>query len=226
MVLVWAERTNLVRDVVRNDNYTATIRILSEELGFDILEWRNTMDEQFSRSDGDWNGVEYEGLVDKFRTFLTRASTCRPIFSSQTSASHTQSTQGSRTSQVPASSSSSSRGASSSRRQVILLEDLPNILHAATQSSFHAALDDFVRAPDGGVSPLVIIVSDAGLRGEDAEEGGARWRSRSKDAIDVRNVLPPHLLNSPYVTHTKCAYIFFNEHPCIDLLTSPFRKQL
>ena len=182
---------------------TATIRILSEELGFDILEWRNTMDEQFSRSDGDWNGVEYEGLVDKFRTFLTRASTCRPIFPSQTSASHTRSTQGSRTSQVQASSSSSSRGASSSRRKVILLEDLPNILHPATQSSFHAALDDFVRAPDGGVSPLVIIVSDAGLRGEDAEEGGARWRSRSKDAIDVRNVLPPHLLDSPYVTQIK-----------------------
>ena len=161
------------------------------------------MDEQFSRSDGDWNGIKYEGLVDKFRMFLTRASTCRPIFPSQTSASHTQSTQGSRTSQVPASGSSSSCGASSSRRQVILLEDLPNILHPATQSSFHAALDDFVRAPDGGVSPLVIIVSDAGLRGEDAEEGGARWRSRSKDAIDVRNVLPPHLLNSPYVTQIK-----------------------
>ena len=38
---------------------TATMHVLSNELGFDILEWRNTMDEQFSRSDGDWNGIEY-----------------------------------------------------------------------------------------------------------------------------------------------------------------------
>ncbi|TBU21777.1 P-loop containing nucleoside triphosphate hydrolase protein [Dichomitus squalens] len=179
---------------------TATVRMLSDELGFDVLEWRNTMDERFSRSEGDWDGVEYEGLAEKFRTFLTRASTCRPIFVSQTQSSQTQSTQGSRTSQIPPSGSSSSTSASSSRRRVILLEDLPNILHPATQASFHLALDDFVATPDGGVSPLIIIISDAGLRGEDAEEGGARWRSRSKEAIDMRNVLPPHLLNSPYVT--------------------------
>ena len=53
---------------------TATVRVLAAELGCNILEWRNTMDEKFSRSAGDWNGVEYEGLSDKFRSFLQRAS--------------------------------------------------------------------------------------------------------------------------------------------------------
>ncbi|KAI1798450.1 P-loop containing nucleoside triphosphate hydrolase protein [Ganoderma leucocontextum] len=175
---------------------TATIQVLSREIGFDLLEWRNTMAEQFSRSEGEWNGIEYEGSADKFRTFLGRASTCRPIFASQSSTPQTQSTQGSRIS----ASSASSTSTGSSRQRVILLEDLPNILHSATQSSYHAALEDFVEAPDGGAAPLVLIISDAGLRGEDGEEGGARWKSRSKEAMDVRNVLPPTLLRSPYVT--------------------------
>lgn len=153
------------------------------------------MTEQFSRSEGEWNGVEYEGSADKFKTFLGRASTCRPIFASHSSTSHTQSTQGSRT----------SASSGSSRQRVVLLEDLPNILHSATQASFHAALEEFVEAPDGGAAPLVIIISDAGLRGEGTEEGGgARWKSRSKEAMDVRNVLPPTLLRSSYVTQIKC----------------------
>ncbi|PIL27277.1 hypothetical protein GSI_10424 [Ganoderma sinense ZZ0214-1] len=181
---------------------TAAMQILSREIGFDILEWRNTMAEQFSRSEGEWNGIEYEGSADKFRTFLGRASTCRPIFASQSSTSHTQSTQGSRIS----SSSASSTGAGSSRQRIILLEDLPNVLYPPTQSSFHAALEDFVDTPDRGAAPLVIIISDAGLRGEDAEDGGARWKSRSKEAMDVRNVLPPNLLRSPYVTQINSLY--------------------
>ena len=166
------------------------------------------MAEQFSRSEGEWNGIEYEGSADKFRTFLGRASTCRPIFTSQSSTSQTQSTQGSRMSV----SSASSSGAGSSRQRVILLEDLPNILHSATQTSFHAALEDFVETPDGGAAPLVIIISDAGLRGEDGEERGARWKSRSKEAMDVRNVLPPNLLRSPYVTQIKCVDLCV---PCV-----------
>ncbi|KAI0353325.1 hypothetical protein OH77DRAFT_1483691 [Trametes cingulata] len=183
---------------------TATIRVLSKELGYEILEWRNSMDEHFSRDpDSDSSFVEYEGLSDKFQAFLTRASSCRPIFSSQPSAQPT-SSQASRSSQLPPSSSSSSTtatpAASPPKRQLILLEDLPNILHPATQASFHAALEAFVASPEGSVAPLVIIISDAGVRGENPEEDIPRWKSRTKEAMDVRNVLPPSLLHSPYVT--------------------------
>ncbi|RPD65187.1 P-loop containing nucleoside triphosphate hydrolase protein [Lentinus tigrinus ALCF2SS1-7] len=183
---------------------TATIRILSAELGCEILEWRNAMDDQFTTNEDDWGSKEHEGLAEKFRTFLTRAASCRPLFATPSvTPQGTQSSQSSRASQLPPSaseSSTSSMGPSSSRRQLILLEDLPNILHAGTQASFHAALEGFVAASETSVAPVVLIISDAGLRGENPDEDAPRWRSRTKEAIDVRNVLPPSLLNSPYVT--------------------------
>ncbi|KAI0674065.1 Rad17-domain-containing protein [Trametes maxima] len=176
---------------------TATIRILSKELGYEILEWRNSMDEQFSpdshSTSAGWASVEYEGLSDKFQAFLTRASTCPTRASSQ--ASHS--------SQLPSSSSSSAASSSTPKRQLILLEDLPNVLHPTTQVSFHAALEKFVSTAESSVAPLVIIISDAGLRGENGEEDGSRWKSRNREAMDVRNVLSPSLLNSPYVTQVS-----------------------
>ena len=183
---------------------TATIRVLSAELGCEILEWRSTTDEHFPAGKDDWGYTEYEGLAEKFRTFLTRAASCRSLFATSEITSHgTQSTQSSRASQLPTSASASS--SSSARRQLILLEDLPNILHAGTQVSFHAALEGFAAVSEGSVAPLVIVISDAGLRGERAEEDGSQWRMRNKEAINVRNVLPPSLLNSPYATQIRCA---------------------
>ena len=151
------------------------------------------MDEHFSQDlDSLSAGVEYEGLSEKFQAFLARASSCRPIFSSQPSHS---------LSQMTSSSSAASRS-SPPKSQLIVLEDLPNILHPATQASFHAALESFIASPEGSVAPLVIIISDAGLRGE-GEDDNARWKSRGKEAMDVRNVLPPSLLHSPFVTQIR-----------------------
>ncbi|OBZ77252.1 Cell cycle checkpoint protein RAD17 [Grifola frondosa] len=178
---------------------TTTLRVLSRELGFEILEWRNTMDEQFSREN--MERVEFEGLSEKFQTFLTRASNCRSIFSG--AATHTTTFSPSQSQSRPSQSSSMftpSPSPINAKRQIILLEDLPNILHASTQAAFHAALEAFVASPDPGVAPLVIIVSDAGLRGENTDDDVDAWRGRKKEAVDVRNVLPPSLLNSPYVT--------------------------
>lgn len=204
--------------------------MLARELGFEIVEWRNGADERFARSDdgGEWGwDEEYEGLADKFRTFLARASSCRSVLApprtpatspSQSQArSSTQSSSATASSQSKlrpsqsepqlsassASSTASSKPAAQDRQQVILLEDLPNILHAGTQAAFHAALEAFVALPSG--APLVLIISDAGLRGEDAEADGGGWRARSREAVDVRSALPPGLLNSPYVTQIGCA---------------------
>lgn len=182
------------------------------------MEWRNSTDERFSRDnafedDGaDVARMEYESIVDKFRNFLTRAGTCQSVFSSGQvlKSHHTRSSQSSR----PLAQGSSRPNASSQtltaqssiapdrKRHVILLEDLPNILHPGTQASFHSAIEEFVSLPATSVAPLVIIVSDAGLRGEDVENDGGSWR-RGKEAVDVRNVLPPSLINSPYVTQVR-----------------------
>ncbi|KAJ7703372.1 hypothetical protein B0H16DRAFT_1747969 [Mycena metata] len=118
--------------------------------------WRNAMEVGSSRfgDDGqnDTYSSDHESLFSKFEAFLTRASTCQTIFAD-----------------------ASDRGAK-------LSPDPPNILHAATQQRFHAALQSLIGAPHVDPVPVVVIVSDAGTRGEAWDErlasgvwgGGAR----------------------------------------------------
>lgn len=113
--------------------------------------------------------ADRESLSRKFQNFLLRAASYRPLLAS--SSTHT------------------------STRRLIVLEDLPNILHPVVLQSFHAALLAFVDAPPDDACPLVIIVSDAGMRGEDEDTS-----SSASAAISVRTVLPPQMLASAYVT--------------------------
>ncbi|KAJ3520257.1 hypothetical protein NM688_g9188 [Phlebia brevispora] len=175
---------------------TATVRVLAKELGFDIVEWKNSIDERFDGESYDDDGrVEYEGLSEKFRKFFTRATSCNSIFGPSSQAAL--SSQGS---QKPMASSSQPIP---TNRQIILLEDLPNILHSGTQEAFHSVLKGLVK--DGEVipaSPVVIILSDAGLRGEDTEDpfSVSTWKGKGREAVDVRTVLPSSVLASSYVT--------------------------
>ena len=124
--------------------------------------------------------MEYEGLSEKFHKFLTRSANYRSIFD------------------APSSSSSSAQ-----KKQVILLEDLPNILHPATQRAFHDSLQAFVSSASSAVAPLVVIVSDAGVRGETGDDASAQvasLRANTKEAVDLRTVFPPELHGSPFVT--------------------------
>ncbi|KAF7325912.1 hypothetical protein MKEN_00442000 [Mycena kentingensis (nom. inval.)] len=120
---------------------------------------------------------EHENLFSKFETFLERALTCNTVFG-------------------PSSSQQ--------KRRIVLLEDLPNILHGETRARFHAALQALVASPDPNPIPVVIVVSDAGTRGEAADErlmSGGGWKGRERDdALDVYTILPRELLNGPYVT--------------------------
>jgi cell cycle checkpoint protein len=77
------------------------------------------------------------------------------------------------------------------RRKLVLVEDLPNILHPAVRSRFHDAVRAHVeRACD--VAPLVLVISDAGVSAEGGSNGG-----RSRDlVIDARTVVPPGLSSS------------------------------
>ncbi|KIJ54035.1 hypothetical protein M422DRAFT_42307 [Sphaerobolus stellatus SS14] len=154
---------------------TATLRVLAKEMGFEILEWSNTLDDKF----GDDEEHDRESLIHKFRTFLTRASACRalPMFSD----------------------ASSSSALPCSTRKVILLEDFPNILHAGTAEAFHAALEEYVSLPSP--APLICIIPDTGIRGEDPENdtmGSRNFGRGRKQALDVRTIIPRSLHNSPY----------------------------
>lgn len=92
------------------------------------------------------------------------------------------------------------------KRRIILLEDIPNILHEKTQARFHEALNALVTSPPSNPPvPLVVIVSDAGLRGIALDErmsdgGGLR---KDKQVVDVRSVLSKDLLGGPYVTEIR-----------------------
>ncbi|KAI0689660.1 Rad17 cell cycle checkpoint protein-domain-containing protein [Cytidiella melzeri] len=182
---------------------TATMRVLSRELGFDIMEWRNMADERFygtEEHDDRGDGIEYEGLSDKFHAFLSRAANSNSIFAS-TSISKT-SARPHELSQHPSSLPSQRSTTKYQSRRVVLLEDLPNILHPPTQAAFQSSLQSLVVGGSTS-SPVVIIISDAGVRGESSVDGISApqtWKGKAREVIDVRTVLPPSLLNSPYVT--------------------------
>ncbi|KAJ7720282.1 Rad17 cell cycle checkpoint protein-domain-containing protein [Mycena maculata] len=176
---------------------TATIRVLARELDLEILEWRNAMGESAPSRFGDGPQADEspsrqsddDTLFSKFEAFLARASTCNNIFADA------QGREGS-----ASQSESSTRPAA--KPQLILLEDLPNILHANTQARFHAALQALVASPTASPVPVVVIVSDAGMRGEARDErlASGSWGKDREDVLDIRTVLSRDLLHGPYVT--------------------------
>lgn len=142
----------------------------------------------------------YETLMTKFETFFNRASNCQNFLTSLDD-SRPLSAQ---SSQLPSSSSEGSRNTSG--RKIILLEDLPNVLHLGTQARFHAVLRSFAETPSEPPVPIVIIISDTQTVGEANDERVARGRYRNADGegvVDIRTVLPRDLLGGPYVTSIR-----------------------
>lgn len=87
----------------------------------------------------------------------------------------------------------------SARRKVVLLEDLPNILHPAVRTRFHDALRGHVeRASD--VAPVVLVVSDAGVCAEGDSSGGSRGRDV---VVDARTVVPPGLSSPSHFSEIR-----------------------
>lgn len=134
---------------------TATLRVLAQEMGFEIIEYKTHV-----------NTVQVSAFTDEpstsdspdaFATFLARAGAYASIFTSV-------------------------------QQKLVLVEDLPNILHPAVRARFHDALQAHVeRGPS--VAPVVLVVSDAGLCVEASFNG-----SSSRDVvIDARTVVPPGL---------------------------------
>ena len=89
---------------------------------------------------------------------------------------------------------------------MILLEDLPNVLHIDTREQFQDILRLFVQREipkNGEYVPLVLIMSDAGTRGELEDIGGSSSFRGRKEVLEIRSALPPDLLSAPYVTHIR-----------------------
>jgi cell cycle checkpoint protein len=175
---------------------TTTVKILARELGIGILEWKagqvdgrgNTANfEEYAGFDD-----SYEAVFSKFEGFISRAASCGTVFGTETDSQ-------SRSSQQAVASSSTPK------RRLILLEDLPNILHAETRSRFHELLKSLLDSPPAVPVPVVIIVSDSGLRGEASDElmmTGA-WSKDNDSVVDIRAVLGKDLLHGHFVTQIR-----------------------
>lgn len=177
---------------------TATLRLLAAELNIELVEWQNGMDDIYGSNYGSsiYPSVhlhsidltsDYESLAAKFQNFLERASSYHSLSFAPTTVSASASQRS-----TPASASSKPR------RQLILIEDLPNIIHSGTREAFHSALLAFATAEETPSCPVVFIISNTGARGEAKDERGFGGRSDLEEGVDVRSVIPPDLIHSPY----------------------------
>lgn len=125
-----------------------------------------------------------ESLMHKFEGFLARSSQSALSLSSAEPGPSKEST--------------------ARKKRVILLEDLPNILHQETQSAFHSAIKTFLDSPFG--VPLVIIISEVFVKGMARDErlGVNGDLSSNKEEISIRTALPSSLINGPFVRQIAC----------------------
>ncbi|KAI6043951.1 Rad17 cell cycle checkpoint protein-domain-containing protein [Pisolithus marmoratus] len=156
---------------------TTTLRVLSHELGFELLEWRNGMNERdIDECDygNDLLSRRQAAMFDKFQAFLTRAMSCSSIFCADeaTTSQLPLSSQVFRSTPTQSSNNYATYPGYPQKRQVVLLEDLPNLLHAPTQARFKALLETLcvTSNPTSPAPPIIIIISDAGLRAEQPED--------------------------------------------------------
>ncbi|CAE6417088.1 unnamed protein product [Rhizoctonia solani] len=170
---------------------TATLRVLAKEFEAELVEWHASSDE-FSMG-GDY---DYESATAKLALFLERAGaygslSFNPIFDPSVRPG-----------------AKSDQNQPGSKHKLLLLEDFPSLSHPRVRSTFHAALARFAEAaPPSSATvssltypPLVLIISDAGLRADDTAPYSS---SHKDDVLDIRTVLPPALLGSHYVTQIK-----------------------
>ncbi|KAG7092916.1 hypothetical protein E1B28_009221 [Marasmius oreades] len=169
---------------------TSTVKALSREMDFELLEWKNAMNDPLDGNGFDSDSIvassprlttsdyDYESSYTKFEAFLTRAASCKNVFSSS---------------------------APSTKRRIILLEDLPNLGHLDTRAKFHNALKAIVETLNPNPVPIVIIVSDSGIRGEAGDErlASGMWKKDQDGALDVYSVLSKELLNGQFVTQLR-----------------------
>lgn len=96
---------------------------------------------------------------------------------------------------------------STSNRQLILIEDLPNVLELHTRQSVHDAFRTHCNQYRPFNVPIVVIISDSGVRGSggNADENAQYGSNLNKDVIDTRAMIPNDILDGPY-----CITIHFN----------------
>lgn len=168
---------------------TATLRVLAREMDFDIVEYKdNTNTTRFSTFSDEPSTCTFWRFL--FVSFLR----CRIGIADTPDAFAT----------FLMRTGTYASIFTLTRRKLVLVEDLPNILHPTVRSRFHDALRAHVeRASD--VAPLVLVISDAGV----SAEGGSNGSGRDRDlVIDVRTVVPPGLSSASLSTEIRFVHLY------------------
>ncbi|KAJ3047376.1 Cell cycle checkpoint protein rad17 [Rhizophlyctis rosea] len=170
---------------------TAVVHMLANELGCDILEWLNPINTNSLASmyEGD---EDTSGRRQDFPSFMS-VSKQFPDFLAQSG-------KGPSLDFTP--TSSSTPPSTGSGRQIILVEDLPNVANIATRDAVHSAIRAYAHSRRS-TSPLIFIVSDTTIT-NGAE--GFRNRGPSLDeTVTVKSLIPIDILQSRY-----CSQVAFN----------------
>ncbi|KAL7275438.1 RFC checkpoint protein Rad17 [Rhizina undulata] len=157
---------------------TATIDVLSKELGFEILEWRNPSTSSTNDTFGHDEAFS-SGFSGIFEEFLSRAGKFGTLELGPTPSAK------------PTLTSSNSTVNSSSKK-VILIEDFPNALFTFSSTplaSFRRAIKSFLAMarPSAPLPPLVLIISET-------------TAVTGPDAFTAHRLLSPEIINHPLAT--------------------------
>ncbi|KAJ2887957.1 RFC checkpoint protein Rad17, partial [Coemansia aciculifera] len=178
---------------------SSCVRMLAQELDLKVVEWINPLASRTSiASSFDSDGDEI-GVVRQFEHFLAHAErysglALRPSTGGEALPTNTL----------------------GQKRQIVLVDDLPNVSHRDTRDSFRNALLRFSAVPAQQSFPMVIVVtesitSQAAFGDEGADGMSRRFRETDKAANSdiavwsAADVIPSAVYNSRY-----CQSIKFN----------------
>ncbi|KAJ1955250.1 RFC checkpoint protein Rad17, partial [Linderina pennispora] len=173
------------------------VRVLAKELGLGVVEWINPLSGRSSVAGALGFDIDEVGVVEQFAAFLKRAERYTPL-------------------QLDASGEvSGSRGsAPSTRGQIVLVDDLPNILHRDTRESFRSALLRFISIPARQSFPLVIVVTESFSTQDLLDDASRRsWRLRDDDKsanTEVATWCASDIIPSAVYSSAYCQSIKFN----------------
>ncbi|KAH8917061.1 hypothetical protein BT69DRAFT_705130 [Atractiella rhizophila] len=126
---------------------TATVRCVAEELGANVLEYRNLHNLEYA------NELDRDKLAGDFESWLHRSSSTNVLSFSD-------------------SAGATSTSVSNPTSTLLLVEDLPPLFNYAQLSSFRAALKSHVLSPHPS-APVVLIVSNSTIKSDESRYTGS-----------------------------------------------------
>ncbi|ORZ01842.1 Rad17 cell cycle checkpoint protein-domain-containing protein [Lobosporangium transversale] len=172
---------------------TTVLRILAKEMGLNIVEWINTVNEnnviQRPKMPGQDNwgpssvDEEYIPVMRAFQEFFARAHRFRPLQTTLAASLHCQEPI------FP-----STPNSDSTNKNLILIEDLPPISASSSRKIFQDTIKNFSNLRSKSTSVLVIIVSDVYAK-QNTEMLFSNTSENRDSALTIRTLLPPSVLD-------------------------------